>query len=233
MGEYVIDIAVICFLGIFIALGIRQGFIRSAARFLGTAVAAFLASALGGGVAQWAYDAMFRDALVERVGDIISSSGGDSLAVAAQNVFASLPDFIQRALAATGVTAERITRELDQQTAAAAVKIADYLSPVFVGFLKVLVVLVLFLLFVMLVHGLADMLAAAFKLPILKQFDMLLGGLFGLLLAVLALWVIVAAIGVFTPMLTEEMQGDLEAALSKTMIAGHLVGRDPLQGMFR
>ena len=233
MGGYVIDIAVICFLGLFIALGIRRGFIRSAARFLGTAISAFLASALGGAVAQWAFDALFRDALVERIEEVINTSGGDSLALGAQNVFASLPDFIQRALTAGGVTIERITQELDQKTTAAAGMIADYLAPVFVGFLKVLAVLVLFLLFVMLVRGLSDMLAAAFRLPILKQMDMLLGGIFGLLLAVFSLWVIVAAVGVFTPMLSQEVQGDLENTLSKTVIAGHLVGRDPLQGMFR
>ena len=45
--------------------------------------------------------------------------------------------------------------------------VADALSPVFVGFLKVLAVLVLYLLFMMLVRVLADLLAGMFQLPLL------------------------------------------------------------------
>ena len=66
---YALDliIAVVCVL--FVAIGAHRGFIRSAAHFLGAVVAASFAGILGGPVAQWLFDMLFRPALVERIGD--------------------------------------------------------------------------------------------------------------------------------------------------------------------
>ncbi len=232
--NYILDIVLLCVIFLFVAIGVRRGFIKSAAHFLGAVIAAFLASALGGAAAQWIYDALFRQALVERIGATVSSlSGQDAAVTAVQEFFGSLPDFIVRVLEDAGVTAAGLEGILATKAGATADLIADALSPVFVSFLKVLAVIVLFLLFMMLVRILADMVASLFYLPVLRQLDGLLGGVFGLLLVLVALWVAVSAVQVFLPMLDYETQAAVQNGLNRSLVAGLLIRLNPLGSMFR
>lgn len=227
-----LDIVLLIVFVLFILLGAHRGFIRSAAHFLGSVIAAALASAFGGMLAQWVFQAMFRDALVQRISESISSLGLDNVSAAMENVLSTLPDFIVRALEGAGVTAATLEGALVGKTGQAAELVADSLAPVFVGFLKVLAVLVLFLLFMMIVRALADLLGKVFYLPGLRQLNGLLGGVFSFLLALVSVWVVISAIQVFTPMLSAELQGDLENALDHSIIAGLIVRMNPLQAMF-
>ena len=152
---------------------------------------------------------------------------------AAQGVFASLPDFILRALEQAGVTAASVTEALAGQSGQAADLIADALAPVFVGFLKVLAVIVLFCLFMIVVRIVANLLATVFHLPILRAVDGLLGGVFGLLLAVVSIWIVLAAVQVFTPMLAADTQAQVETALRQSYLAGLVVNWNPLGIMFQ
>ena len=216
---YTLDIVLVAVCVAFVAIGAHRGFIRSAAHFLGAVVAASLAGLLGGAAAQWVFDTLFRPGLVERIG--------------VQGVFASLPDFILRALEQAGVTAASVTEALAGQSGQAADLIADALAPVFVGFLKVLAVIVLFCLFMIVVRIVANLLATVFHLPILRAVDGLLGGVFGLLLAVISIWIVLAAVQVFTPMLAADTQAQVETALRQSYLAGLVVNWNPLGIMFQ
>ena len=158
--------------------------------------------------------------------------GGD-LAAAAQGFLSSLPDFVLRALESAGITVSSITGGLESQTGQAAEVVADALSPVFVGFLKVLAVIVLYLLFMMVVRALADLLSGVFHLPLLRQVNGLLGGVFGLLLACVSLWVVLAAVQVFLPMLAQDTQTKIQTLLDQSYLAGFLVNSNPLGFLFR
>lgn len=227
-----LDLVILIVFVLFILLGVHRGFVRSAAHFLGSVIAAALASALGGMLAQWVFQTMFRDALIERVNESIVSLGLNNVSAAMENVLSSLPDFIRRALEGAGVTAATLEGTLAGKTGQAAELVADSLAPVFIGFLKVLAVLVLFLLFMMAVRVLADMLGKIFYLPGLRQLNGLLGGVFGFLLAFVSVWIVISAIQVFTPMLTAEMQADLETMLDRSILAGFIVRMNPLASMF-
>lgn len=80
-----IVLALVCV--IFVAVGAHRGLIRSAAHFLGAVIAACLAALLGGAVAQWVFDALFRPALVERVGESLANLGNGDTYTAVQSVF--------------------------------------------------------------------------------------------------------------------------------------------------
>ena len=227
-----LDLVILIVFVLFILLGVHRGFIRSAAHFLGSVIAAALASAFGGILAQWVFQTLFRDALVQRVNESITSLGLSNLSAAMENVLSSLPDFIRRALENAGVTAATLEGALAGKTGQAAELVADSLAPVFIGFLKVLAVLVLFLLFMMAVRALADLLGKIFYLPGLRQLNGLLGGVFGFLLALVSVWIVISAIQVFTPMLSVEMQADIETMLDRSIIAGLIVRMNPLSAMF-
>ena len=230
---YALDliIAVVCVL--FVAIGAHRGFIRSAAHFLGAVFAASFAGILGGPVAQWLFDMLFRPALVERIGESLIELGNGDTYTMVQGVFASLPDFLIRALESGGVTAASVTEAMAAQSGQAADLVASALAPVFVGFLKVLVVIVLFCLFMVLVRVVSNLLAAAFRLPVLNAVDGLLGGVFGLFLAVVSIWIVLAAVHVFTPMLAADAQAQVEAALRQSYLTGLVVHWNPWGILFQ
>lgn len=230
--NYALDIIFLFIFLLFIAVGAHRGFVRSAAHFLGSVLAACLASVLGGAVAQWVFDALFRDALVEKIEESLAGLGTGNVAASVEGLFSSLPDFIVRALEDGGVTASSIAGGIASQSGRAAELAADSLEPVFVGFLKVLAVIVLFLLFMMLVRVLADIVGKAFRLPILSQFNGILGAVFGFLLALVSVWVAVSALQVFIPMLGSEARAGLEGALRQSLVAKLVVGWNPLGAMY-
>ena len=229
---YALDLIIVVVCVLFVAIGAHRGFIRSAAHFLGAVIAASFAGLLGGPVAQWLFDILFRPALVERIGESLTELGNGDTYTMVQGVFASLPDFLIRALESGGVTAASVTEAMAAQSGQAADLIASALAPVFVGFLKVLVVIVLFCLFMVLVRVVSNLLATAFRLPILNAVDGLLGGVFGLFLAVVSIWIVLAAIHVFTPMLAADAQAQVETALRQSYLTGLVVHWNPLGIMF-
>lgn len=227
-----LDLILLVVFALFIFLGVRRGFVRSAAQFLGSVIASALASALGGAAANWVFQTLFRDALIERVGRSIESIGASSTSAALDDLMASLPDFIVRALASSGITADTLEGALVGKSGEVAELVADSLAPVFTGFLKVLAVMVLFLLFMMIVRSAADLIGSVFRLPGLRQFDRILGGFFGFLLALVAVWVLLAAVQVFTPMLSTEMQASLQQQLQQSILIGTIVRLNPLTALF-
>ena len=184
-------------------------------------------------MAQWVFDALFRPALVERVGESLANLGNGDTYTAVQSVFSTLPEFLLRALDQAGVNAASVTEAMAGQSGQAAELIADALSPVFVSFLKVLAVIVLFCLFMVLVRIASNALSVAFHLPLLNGLNGLLGGVFGLLLAVVSIWIVLAAVEVFTPMLAADAQAQVENALRQSYVAGLIVSWNPLGIMFQ
>ena len=75
--------------------------------------------------------------------------------------------------------------------------------------------------------------ATAFRLPILNAVDGLLGGVFGLFLAVVSIWIVLAAVHVFTPMLAADAQAQVETALRQSCLTGLVVHWNPLGIMFQ
>ena len=170
---------------------------------------------------------------MERVGESLANLGNGDTYTAVQSVFSTLPEFLLRALDQAGVNAASVTEAMAGQSGQAAELIADALSPVFVSFLKVLAVIVLFCLFMVLVRIASNALSVAFHLPLLNGLNGLLGGVFGLLLAVVSIWIVLAAVEVFTPMLAADAQAQVENALRQSYVAGLIVSWNPLGIMFQ
>ena len=229
---YILDGIILLICLICVLVGVKKGFIHSVVRFLGAVIAALLASTLGGALAQWLFDTMFRGAMVEKINSSLQALGSENAAAAAGQVLASLPDFLVRALEEAGVTLETVSHAKNSQTSGAAGMVVDYLSPVFVNFLKVLAVIVLFFLFTTLARLLAALISDLLRLPILRELDGVLGGAFGFLLALVSVWVVVAGATVFMPMLDSSSQQQVQAALDSSLLTGTLVNMNPLGGMF-
>lgn len=230
--NYILDLALFGVFVLFVAMGVFRGFIRSAIHFLGSIIAACLAALLGGMAAQWLFDSLFREALVERVQSSINMLGTSDALSSVDNLLASLPDFIVRALADAGVTSATISRGIATQSGMAADSIVSLLAPTFISFLKVLAVLVIFALLMVLVRVLAEILSSVLRLPVLGQLDSILGGVCGFLLALVLVWVVLAAARIFLPMLDTAAQAQVQQALDDSIVAGIFVNMNPLGNMF-
>ena len=210
---YILDGIIFAICLMCVLVGVKKGFIHSAVRFLGAVISALLASALGGALAQWMFDTMFRGAMVDKINSSLQALGSENAAAAAGQVLASLPDFLVRALEEAGVTLETVSHAINSQTSGAAV-------------------IVLFFLFTTLARLLAALISDLLRLPILRELDGILGGVFGFLLALVSVWVVVAGVTVFMPMLDASSQGEVQAALDGSVFTATLVKMNPLGGMF-
>lgn len=230
--NYALDLVLFGVFVLFVAMGVFRGFIRSAVHFLGSIIAACLSAALGGVAAQWLFDSVFRGALVERVSESINTLGTSGAVTSVDSLLASLPDFLVRALEDAGVTSDAISRGIAGQSSAAAEQVADLLAPVFIGFLKVLAVIVIFALLMVAVRIVAEIVSGLLRLPVLGQLDGILGGVCGFLMALVLVWVALAAVQVFIPMLDMNTQVEIERALDRSIVAGIFVKMNPLGGLF-
>lgn len=227
---YVFDIVIVCVIALFVLIGIRRGLVRAAVRFFGVLIVTFVSAALGEAIATGIYNTFFRDSFIEKINLAIADVSGTEQVYEALD---SLPEFLQRGLNAAGINSAKLSSMLSSKSGEAAEIMADAISPVFIGMIKVLVVIVLFMVLMMLVRAISNMVGATFRLPILRSVDSALGGVFGFLMALMTIWIILALLGVFSPMLSTEMQQSINDVMEMSVLADKFISFNPLDSIFK
>ncbi len=205
-------------------LGAKKGLFKSCVDFCGSLLAMIGAGILSGPIAAWIYSAFFRAPLEDKIAAAVQGLGA---ADAVGAVFSDFPEVIQRALMAAGVTEGSVMAQLQSGTAGVAQGITDALSPMLTGLIRVLVMLVLFVLLTVVIRALGSLLAGLFELPLLRGINGVLGAVFGALLGVLFLWVGLACVQVFSPMLSADIQKVVQAAVDQSYLVGALYRFNP------
>lgn len=224
-----LDLILLCIIILTVVLGLSKGFIKSAIQFLGSVLSACLASVFGGMAATWIFNKFFREPFLERISSAVSGLSGEESIVGA---FGALPDFILRALQEIGITQENLMARLQTSQGQIAETLVDAVSPVFIMLLKVFAVIILFMLFMIIIKAVSGLLGDLFHLQLLGSVDKLLGAVFGLLYALMLIWLIFAVAGVFVPMMTSEMQQTFQSYVSSTVLLNWLMEYNPLNIMF-
>ena len=201
--RFVLDIGILLILGIFAYLGAKKGFIKSCGDFLGAFAAMIMACVFSKTAAEWIFGTFFREALTEKIAAAVT---GMKTADAVSSVFRDFPEVIQRGLLAAGITEGSVMVQLQNGTVDAAEGITEAISPLMIDFIRILALVVLFILLMVVIRALINLLSGLFKLPLLNGINKLLGGVFGILMAVVAVWVVFACIKAYMPMLSAEMQ---------------------------
>lgn len=223
--QYALDLAVLVLMILFIVVGAKRGFVKSFSNFFGALFAMIGASILSGPAATWLYNTLFRNALEEKIATAVSGLG---TADAVTAVFSDFPELIQRALKAAGITQGSVMAQLQGGADSVAKGITDALSPMLTGLLRVLTLLVLFLILLLILRALTLFLTGVFQLPVLHQVNGLLGAVFGAMMTVLVLWVVLAGVRAYLPMLSDEMQVRTETAFEESYAAGILYEYNPV-----
>lgn len=219
-----LDIAVLVTVVIFALVGAKKGFIKACADFLGAFIAMIAAGILSEPAAEWVYNTFFHDALMEKIAAAVTGLGAEE---AVQTVFAEFPEVLRRGLAAAGITESGVTAQVQGGVLDISEGIAYAVSPMLIGFVRVLAMLVLFILLLVVIRALASLLTGLFELPVLHGVNGLLGALFGILLAVVAIWVVLACVQAFMPLLSEDMQIHIAGILDESVFFDMLYDFNP------
>lgn len=219
-----LDIAVLVTVVIFALVGAKKGFVKACADFIGAFAAMIAAGILSAPAAEWVYNTFFHDALMEKIASAVT---GLEAAEAVQTVFAEFPAVIQRGLAAIGITEGNVTAQVQGGVLDIAEGIAMAISPMLIGFVRVLAMVVLFILLLVVIRALVSLLTGLFDLPVLRSVNGLLGAVFGVLLAVVTIWVVLACVQAFMPLLSTEMQLRIAELLDQSVLFDMLYDFNP------
>lgn len=176
----VIDIILIVVIFLCTLVGLQKGLVRSLLGFVGYLAATVAASSLGQTLSQLLYRNVLRGMLVKRITSILTESAEKTAAGRAGAVLKGLPVLVVDPLRYRGMTAESLSDVFSGTIQSAAPKMADLLSPAVIGFSRLVLTIVLFCVFMMLVRMVIRAVSAVFHLPILRQINTVLGGVFGL-----------------------------------------------------
>lgn len=170
---------------LFLILGIRRGAAATLLNFAAMIANAIVSHFLGAALAQAMYDAFFKARVIESLETTISQKGAE---FAAQNSMQALPGGIRGILEffarIFGVTAQDLQGRLmlsSNQTEAIARTIEKPLQELAVFFLSILLSVVIFALLWIILKLLIRVALRVFRLPVIRQIDMVLGIVFGLL----------------------------------------------------
>lgn len=203
------DGLVLLILTLFVVKGVLKGALRSALSLLGVILTAYFSSILGKALAAWLYDTFFKQSIINSVSDSINSSIGQNTAdVIAQIVdnlpFISLlnPDLSNSATVVSAIKSGSLT---------AANTVESVLSPIIIGFISILTTIFLFILISFAVRFLIRLILKVGKLPVLSQFNRILGGVLGLfsgtviIMLLILILKLIAAFGSANQLLSDEV----------------------------
>lgn len=225
---YVFDIAVILILLITILVGYRRGFVKSILKLVGCIIAAILAGTFSLMAAQSVFDHMIAPTIEATIEKQISDIDTADIGTEIQNAMDSLPDVVQDMLSVYGVdSADQIVKYIDQLANKSISEVthavtANVIRPAIIPGLRMLFYIIIFILLSVLINVLSNFISRFFRLPVIRQFDGLLGSVIGAIEGVVWVLLIVTVIQLFATYSTEKSwikQEDVEKSILVSRIA--------------
>ena len=228
--RYMLDAIIVLIVILFAARGARKGFIKACIDFIGGFAAMIGAGILSLPVAKWVYYTFFHDALLEKIAAAVTGLEAEE---AVEAVFAEFPDVILRGLEKLGITETGIAAQVEGGATSIAEGIAGQISPMLIGFIRIFAMLVLFILLLVVIRALATALSGVFRLPVLRSANKLLGAVFGILMAVVAIWVALACVQALLPLFSADLQVKIAEITKDSVLYGMLYDFNPAYSLIQ
>ena len=178
------NIVIIAIVVLFAVIGVMRGFARTLANFAGILITAVVSSYLADFLSQFIYDTFLKETVISNLQQIIQQNGID---YAVSNCFDAVPQWIMGIVSVVvglfGTTARELQGNLsvsEELSATAAQSIETTIQPVVTTIFSALLMLVLFIILMIIVKKLLRLILKVFDIPVIKQINQLLGGLFGI-----------------------------------------------------
>ena len=178
------DIIIIAIFALLFMIDFKRGIAITILNIAGVALTGFLAYHISAFLASWVYTAFVQQTLITNLQQMIDTQG---INAAIANSFSALPDWAMGMmgffLSLFGTDASIYTNDfqIPNQTAkTVSVSVEQLIQPIITGFFQMVIGAVISIIVFILIKLLVNKLAKVFKIPVVKQVNQLLGGVFGL-----------------------------------------------------
>lgn len=193
------DIVIISIIVFFIVVGVIRGFAKALLNIAGVILSVVVACFVSQGLSQWVFDSFIRNEVLDSINSINLESGMNSVV---SDIFSVLPDWIGSVVEffnglfglENKETLNLFTDVLPDDTMTPAVLTDSIIAPVITGILSFFIGIILFIVALIIVKQIIDLIDKIFELPVLKQVNGFLGGVFG---AIEGLIIVSIAINLF------------------------------------
>lgn len=223
----ILDLVLLAVIFVFTLMGYQKGLIRSLVGFVGYLAASMAAAALGRTAAVYAYQNLLYDPLVNKITAVLQQAADQSVQGKLQALESGLPAFLINPVR-QGMSGQSLTDALNRSITDAAPAIAQMLSPAVINIARVVITVCLFSIFIALVRSLVRVVSAVFRLPVLRQINSLLGGVFGLCTGGAIVLLLCLLLELVLPMTKDGMFGITQKELNASMVYQTLYQNNPV-----
>lgn len=226
-----LDIGFVIIILLCVVFGYKKGFFKSIAGFIGAVIAMFLAWVLAGLIANALYQGIFREKLIDHISAVLSNDALASFPEKAAQVVANLPGFLSNTLNNQGITSSQIEQSLQAAGNNAAPATVDLISPAVIWLLQLLLTVILFFILVILVRLVIKLIGNVFRLPVLRQVDGILGGLFGIFKGVVYIFLVCILLQLLMPVIGNSSE-PMKQVLDNSFIYQFIFYNNPITSWF-
>ncbi len=168
---------------VFVVMGFRRGVARTLLNFAAMIADSILSHFLASLIAQGVYDAFIKQTVMNNLERFVAEQGVD---YAVKNSFNALPDGLRSIISGFvglfGASSQDIQGRITGETTGSIVRALEQpVNEMTVFLLSAIITVLLFILFWILFKAIIRKALIVFRIPVIKQVNMLLGGVLGLL----------------------------------------------------
>lgn len=178
------DIIIIAIFALLFIIDFKRGIAITILNIAGVALTGFLAYHISNFLASWVYTAFVQQTLTTNLQQMIDTQG---INAAIANSFSALPNWamgmIGFFLSLFGTDASIYTNDFqipNQAAATVSTSVEKLIQPIVTGCFQMVIGAVISIIIFILIKLLVNKLAKVFRIPVVKQVNQLLGGVFGL-----------------------------------------------------
>ena len=201
----ILDVIIIAVIALFVLIGAKRGFAKTAVETVGFFLSVYLAFSLCTPIAQTVSDAAIKPAVISGITEAIEISEQSASDISTQKVWDALPKYVQSLAKKANITPYSLTDYIGNATADTNESIAtavteNVVMPLVYNLVKIIVAVLLFVILIILTKLLAVLIGKVFKLPLLNSLNSSVGAIFGgvqgVLVAVVLCLIVSAVISV-------------------------------------
>lgn len=178
------DIIIVAVMVLFAAIGVKRGLAKTILNIAGLVLAAISAYYLSSFLSQLIYDAFLKQTVINNIQQIIEQNGID---YALSNCLEAVPQWINGILSFIigifGMSLNEYQNQLvlsSDFSSSTSQAVENVLAPVVSSVFGMILLVILFILIFIIVKKLIKLISRVFNIPVVKQINQLLGGIFGL-----------------------------------------------------
>lgn len=196
------DIIIVAVIVLFALIGVKRGIAKTILNLAGLVLTAISAYYLSSFLSQFIYDSFLKQTVITNIQQIIEQNGID---YALNNCLEAVPQWINGILSffagIFGVSLDEFESQLiipSDISSSTSQVVESAVAPVVTSVLSIIFVIVLFVIIFIIVKKLIRLASGVFNIPVIKQINQLLGGIFGLAEGLLVVFIAVNIFDIVT-----------------------------------